>query len=263
MPRQRNPKSPSFSLPDAIHMISKIHAEERKYPVAREAAVKHLGYSSLNGASASTLSVLSQYGLLERAGKSEARVTDLAVDILHPETGQQKRIALEKAAEMPPLFKELTERYPDGLPSEENLRGQLARIGFANGAIDQVVRAYMGTREFLANSEESESHRHSDEGAQESSPQATAKGEGEMTNPASSTAERQKPTNSMSNVPALDRSPVADGEREISRGALSRQGAGYRLIVSGEIGVKELDRLIKLLTVQKDFLADDEGESVN
>lgn len=263
MPRQRNPKSPSLSLPEAIDLVGKIHAEERKYPVAREAAVKHLGYSSLNGASASTLSVLSQYGLLERAGKSEARVTDLAVDILHPETEQQKRAALEKAAEMPPLFKELTERYSDGLPSEENLRGQLARVGFANGAIDQVVRAYMDTREFLANSKESESHRHPDKSAQESSPQASAKGEGEMTATAPSANEHQRPASSTPTMTAPHSTPFLDGEREISRGALSKQGAGYRLIVSGEIGVKELDRLIRLLTVQKDFLVDDENGNLN
>jgi hypothetical protein len=50
--------------------------------------------------------------------------------------------------------------------------------------------------------------------------------------------------------------PPTDTEREFLRGVLSRD-ASYRLLVSGDIGPKELGRMIKLLETQKAILDDD------
>lgn len=53
---------------------------------------------------------------------------------------------------------------------------------------------------------------------------------------------------------------IVSSEREWLRGPLSRD-VGYRLIVSGDMGAKELGKLIKLLEAQKAVLDDDdEGE---
>jgi len=54
---------------------------------------------------------------------------------------------------------------------------------------------------------------------------------------------------------------LLEGEREITTGLLSKE-AGFRLIVSGHIGKKEIDRLIKKLEFDRDILseADDEVE---
>ncbi len=54
---------------------------------------------------------------------------------------------------------------------------------------------------------------------------------------------------------------IHKGEREWLRGPLSKE-TSYRLIVSGDLGPKELGKLIKLLTAQKAVLADeDDGEA--
>ena len=52
------------------------------------------------------------------------------------------------------------------------------------------------------------------------------------------------------------------GERELTAGLLSK-GASFRLIVSGQIGVKELERLISKLEIDKEILAetDDDGQA--
>jgi hypothetical protein len=50
-----------------------------------------------------------------------------------------------------------------------------------------------------------------------------------------------------------------DGERELTTGLLSK-GASFRLIVSGHIGGKEIERLIKKLTLDKEILADEQAE---
>lgn len=48
------------------------------------------------------------------------------------------------------------------------------------------------------------------------------------------------------------------GERELTTGLLSKD-ASFRLIVSGQIGEKEIDRLIRKLRLDKEILADTEG----
>ena len=48
------------------------------------------------------------------------------------------------------------------------------------------------------------------------------------------------------------------GERELTKGILARD-ASFRLIVSGNIGVKEIEHLIQKLEIDTEILADQEG----
>jgi hypothetical protein len=45
------------------------------------------------------------------------------------------------------------------------------------------------------------------------------------------------------------------GERELTTGMLAKE-ASFRLIVTGNIGVKEIERLIQKLEIDKEILAD-------
>ena len=54
---------------------------------------------------------------------------------------------------------------------------------------------------------------------------------------------------------------AAPGEREWLRGPLSRT-ASYKLLVTGELGPKEIGKLIKLLEAQKAVLDDDDSDLV-
>ena len=51
-----------------------------------------------------------------------------------------------------------------------------------------------------------------------------------------------------------------EGERELTTGLLSKD-ANFRLIVSGQIGVKEIEMLIKKLELDKEILAGQETEA--
>jgi hypothetical protein len=48
---------------------------------------------------------------------------------------------------------------------------------------------------------------------------------------------------------------MGTGERELATGLLSKS-ASFRLVVSGEVGVKEIERLIAKLQLDKEILAD-------
>jgi hypothetical protein len=53
---------------------------------------------------------------------------------------------------------------------------------------------------------------------------------------------------------------VMSGERELTKGILAKD-ASFRLIVSGNIGVKEIERLIKKLELDKEILADQDSDT--
>ncbi len=53
---------------------------------------------------------------------------------------------------------------------------------------------------------------------------------------------------------------IQQGEREWLRGSLSKE-TSYRLIVPGDLGPKEIGKLIKILKAQKAVLSDDDSEN--
>lgn len=142
MARVRSPNYPAIGLPAAIEKARAIHKGEGKNAVPREALAKLIGYGGLNGGSATMLSAISKYGLIEAVSDGEARITDLAMRILHPENAEEKRAAVEAAAFKPAIFSEIREKWPDRPPGDESLRSFLARKGFTEGALEQVIQFY-------------------------------------------------------------------------------------------------------------------------
>jgi hypothetical protein len=57
--------------------------------------------------------------------------------------------------------------------------------------------------------------------------------------------------------PAQGKVKLMAGERELTTGLLSKE-ASFRLVVSGQIGVKEIERLIRKLELDKEILAEQE-----
>lgn len=168
--RIRSPKYPSTSLEHAIDLIRKIHREERTNTVDREVAAKALGYSGISGRSATILADLIQYGLLEKAGKNEVRVSKRAVEILHPDSAQTGADALLAAAQEPELFQRIMERFVDGSPSRNALESFLIKEGFSDTAVPSAIRAFQDTTLYVENTIESESHLQLRSGVEESEP---------------------------------------------------------------------------------------------
>lgn len=170
MARVRSPAYPGHSLSDTIEYARKIHAEDRQHPVDRGVAAQHMGFSGLTGTSDRALSSLLHYGLAEKAGKGEIRVTDLALKILHPDNEAERREALNEAGFSPQLFQELRKRYPGNPPAPSNLESYLSREGFASAAIGPATRAYLETCRFLEQERAYESDGAGAEPAPESPP---------------------------------------------------------------------------------------------
>jgi hypothetical protein len=107
-----------------------------------------MGFNTLNGASATAISALHKYGLIEGGGDN-IKVSDRALRILHPHSPEEKAEAIQEAASEPQLFNDLAERFPDGLNNEALVRNYLIRAGFAPSAVPAVITAYRQTSEMV------------------------------------------------------------------------------------------------------------------
>jgi hypothetical protein len=147
--RIRSPNYPAISLPEAINKVTAIYRAMHTHAAPREVVAKGMGYNTLNGASATAISALHKYGLLERVG-DEVKVSERALSILHPHNPQEKADAIRAAAGEPALFAELAERFPGAMPNEDLLRNYLLRQGFAPAAVVHVIAAYRDTSDMVA-----------------------------------------------------------------------------------------------------------------
>jgi hypothetical protein len=147
--RIRSPNYPALSLPEAINKIAGVYRELHNHAAPREVVAKAMGYSGLSGASATAVSALHKYGLLDKAGADEIKVSDRAMRIMHPHSPEEKAAAIREAASEPALFAELAERFPGKIPNEDLLRNYLVRKGFAQAALGAVISAYRETSEMV------------------------------------------------------------------------------------------------------------------
>lgn len=158
MERQRSPSYPSLSLPQAIDLVEKLHKANRTSIISRETAARDMGYAGLTGRSLTVLSVLSQFGLIEKAGKGDIKVSRRAVDILHSIDPTDRAEAIQEAAFAPNLFQQLHERFPEGVPSHNALRSYLIQQEFGDVAIGPAIAAFLETNAFAENAKESGSY---------------------------------------------------------------------------------------------------------
>jgi hypothetical protein len=147
--RIRSPNYPALSLPVAVEKVSAVYREINRHAGPREVIAKAMGYSSLNGASASAISALQKFGLLERIGE-EIKVSERALRVLHPHSAEERARAIEEAASDPSLFAELKGHFPGKHPNDDLVRNYLARKGFAPAALTAVTAAYRETSEMVA-----------------------------------------------------------------------------------------------------------------
>jgi len=155
MERQRSPNYPALSLPQAVEMVEKLHKANRTSVISRITAAQDMGYSGLTGRSLTVLASLAQYGLIEKAGKGDVKVTRRAVDILHGVEDADRSEAIIEAAFAPALFQQLHERFPEGVPSQNALRSYLIQQEFGDVAIGPAINSFLETNAFAENAKES------------------------------------------------------------------------------------------------------------
>lgn len=155
----RSPSYPNMPLREAVELVGRIEQQYRSNPIDRMLAARLIGYTTLSGPANKTLAALASYGLLERAGKGETRVTERARNILHAPTQDQRLTRIREAALEPELYRELRERFAGiAVPPEEGVINHLNRQGFNTNAVRPAARAFLATMSYLEEISASESH---------------------------------------------------------------------------------------------------------
>ena len=253
--RIQSPSYPILSLQDAIAMVAKLEARYRTSTIDRLDAVKLLGFNGNTGPANMTLGALSHFGLTERAGKGELRVTALARSILHPLDLKERIEAVRQAATTPQLYRSLQERFADvSVPPEEGVVTYLNRANFNPTAIRPAARAFLHTMAFVRGVAESESSGVTTQAAQDEP------GAEDTRPPSQQTVEAQIPMNHQHAPVERATNPSMLDERASSgtdlRFRLAR-GVVVQIRSPDELGEAELTKLVGLLTAQRDALKED------
>ena len=124
----RSPNFPAITYTEAEGHAFKLWSEDKQFPMTKDVASKHLGYSKSSGATLPLFAAMKRYGLLESVG-TDLRVTNEAhFMFLHPNDAPERVEMRRKLAMKPELFGEVLQKYSDGsgnLPSDGTLKARL------------------------------------------------------------------------------------------------------------------------------------------
>ena len=233
----RSPNYPNHNITQALELARKLYDKDGRNKVSKVTLAKHLGHDAVSGPALGKIGAMRAFGLISGTG-DELQITPDAVAALKaPEGSAERKDALVRLAFNPGIFQEIRKQYPSR-PSRDALTYWLETKNFSDAASTIAAQCYLET---LAVVESLEAGYNPPEAETEKEePSVTAK------NAMITAASKQGKVSNMA------------GERELTTGMLSKT-AGFRLIVNGEIGVKEIERLIAKLELDKEILADSDA----
>lgn len=243
MAAPRSPNYPQMDLGAALEAVRPAYKAEGRNKMSRMTLAGHLGYSSLNGRALAKIGAVRAYGLIEGREDDIRIAQDAIIALEAPEGSRERADILGQLAVKPPIFKEINAEY-EGFPSEGNLRFFLIKKSYAPDAAGKAAQNYLATMRLVGSL---------DSGEVESS------FDNEEAEPLSVDFDMAAPLR-VQETQTRDLQTVvqpSESEREWLRGPLSRE-VSYRLFVSGDVGPKEIGKLIKLLQAQKDVLDDED-----
>jgi hypothetical protein len=268
--RFRSPPYPQITLGKAIERARELHSKVRQNAVGSTVLASAWGYSESSGGIWTTAAALLQFGLLYDEGSGEKRkfqLTEPAIRILlDPDPTSLKRMAaLQDAALAPKIHAELWEKYGPANGLDDVViktyltldRRDEGKAPFSDTSADEVIKVYRDAIA-VASLAEGASITAQDEARPQQRPERP-----EATDKVT-TAQLTQAAHSPAGGHAHRPQPVAlgEGERQLTAGLLSRD-ASFRLVVSGRIGVKEIERLIQKLEIDKEILADPETDDAH
>ena len=165
--RKKSPRAPSIPLEEALEKALRVYEKEKRYPAPTEVVAQDMGYKSANnGAALSALASLRYFGLLEKPEDGKLAVSKDIENYQYAPDPKIKSEMLLKWLRAPAIFADLLDRYPEGLPSDANLRFDLINRGFSPAAGDSAVSVFRRSAEFAGYTHSSLPRNESNQGEQ-------------------------------------------------------------------------------------------------
>jgi hypothetical protein len=244
-PRTRSPMYPFISLRKALERARDFYKAQHQHATPITAAVGVWEFAAKSSGGLQTVSALKQFGLMtESEDDTDARkvqLTDSALAIIRDERepSPDRDAAIKKAALLPKIYAEMWHKWADQLPNDATIKLFLIHEKKYNELkVAELIASYKDTVKFAKLAEFDKEILAEGESGQ--------KGDGEEQPPPPPPAPRKG-------------AKLVEGERELTTGLLSKT-VSFRLIVNGDVGVKEIERLIAKLQLDKEILADPDSD---
>ena len=246
--KDRSPSFPFIPLKVAVERLELLDKHFGRHPTPANLIGPAWGYKGLTSQADQTLAALRSYGFVTYEGVGTKRTISVSDDgriYLRAQQENIKEAALRQAALRPRNIRRFWAEWGVDRPVDAvALDTLILNNGFGDNGARAFLRVYDETVAFakLSPSDKADGEETAEEEiAEEAAPPAATAA------PAAVSARRVG---------------VMDGERELTTGMLSKE-AGFRLIVNGQIGVKEIERLIKKLELDKEILADADEDDIS
>ena len=257
--RDRSPGYPAIPLGTAVERLIAFEAHFKRSPALTSKVGAAWGLKEGNSDADRWLAALRSYGLIEYQNGQNGRLAILSEDgrtYLRAQQESIKQQVLRRAALRPKMIGLLWSEWGNDRPADD-------------ACLDQLTFAYKfserGARAFLKVYDATVAYA----GLDDSGKTAPLSGEQEGDDSSGEEAQEEPSHPPMRPPPALA-PPLSShrmggialmhGERELTTGLLSKN-ASFRLIVSGNVGEKEIERLIRKLELDKEILAEAGAES--
>jgi hypothetical protein len=238
MQRDRSPAYPIVPLEVALARLVEFEAYFKRSAARREKVGEAWGVKAKAYADR-TLAALGYFGLLEYKGSGDGRhivISEEGRKYLRAQQEQTKQEVVKAAALRPKQIAKFWGDWGSDRPADPACIDELtSKNGFSVGGARDFLKVYDDTISFAKLSG-------SDKIAPDLRDEELKGGADEDHSPPSPPVQRQK-------------AKLMEGERELTTGLLSK-GASFRLVVTGHVGEKEIERLIKKLELDKEILAD-------
>ena len=148
----RSPNYPALSLREAVDKVAALYAKSKRFAVPLASVASTLDYGAKSSSFSQVLATLKAYGLIDVAGTGDDRkvsVSDRGMKIVAGH--RDKDTLLREAALLPPIFRELWDRFyhsGEGMEPTENLKHYLQFDRPEPRYNDQVIDPLVG--DFLA-----------------------------------------------------------------------------------------------------------------
>ena len=259
--RFRSPPYPSFSLQKAIFKARQLYEKALHHSIPIETAAGAWKYKPTSSAVTATAAVLIQFGLLEDQGSGinrQLKLTDEGLRIvLESDPKSEKRLkTIKEAVLKPKIHREIWDKYGGDLPSNDVLKSYLiidrklaGKAPFSEKAATDLIKEFRETLNFAGINFDEETFPSSE------------------TENVAENFESERPNSSFqtAGVEQADEkergTKLEKGEREVASGLISKN-TRFKLIISGELGPKEIDNLIRKLEIDRDLLSDEKEDDL-
>jgi hypothetical protein len=251
--RDRSPSFPFIPLRIAIERLAAFEEYHKRAAVPPDRVGPSWGMKTNTSQAQQTLAALRAYGLLEMRLTPEGRRVMISEDgriYLRAQQDSVKQEVLRRAALRPKQIQKYWHDWGTGRPKDAACLDALVVQGggFSEDGAEKFLKVYDDTIAYagLAESDKKESD--------ETGGTVELYDAGEEDDTAPIQTPKPVPSTRSSGKVRL-----MESERELTTGLLSKD-ANFRLIVSGHVGVKEIERLIQKLQFDKEILADQDEE---